>query len=128
MTINPFEFRTVPSMQVAWGGAQRLGEILSGRFQARKALLITDAGLIKAGLIKPIADALAASGFNVTIFDKVVADPPEHIVADCVESARQIGVDIVIGLGGAHRSISPSSWLSFWFPTRRLPTCTVSAT
>jgi alcohol dehydrogenase class IV len=100
MTINPFEFRTVPSMQFAWGGAQRLGEILSGRFQARKALLITDAGLIKAGLIKPIADALAASGFNVTIFDKVVADPPEHIVADCVESARQIGVDIVIGLGG----------------------------
>lgn len=100
MTINPFEFRTVPSMQVAWGGAQRLGEILSGRFQARKALLITDAGLIKAGLIQPIADALAASGFNVTIFDKVVADPPEHIVADCVESARRLGVDIVIGLGG----------------------------
>ncbi|MCZ7865984.1 iron-containing alcohol dehydrogenase [Agrobacterium salinitolerans] len=100
MTINPFEFRTVPSIQVAWSGAQRLGEILSGRFQTRKALLITDAGLIKVGLIKPIADALVASGFNVTIFDKVVADPPEHIVADCVESARRIGVDIVIGLGG----------------------------
>lgn len=64
MTINPFEFRTVPSMQVAWGGAHRLGGILSGRFQARKALLITDAGLIKAGLIKPIADALAASGLT----------------------------------------------------------------
>lgn len=100
MTINPFEFRTVPAMQVAWGGAQRLGEILSGRFQARKAMLITDAGLIKAGLIAPIAKALVASGFSVEIFDKVVADPPEHIVADCVESARQAGVDIVIGLGG----------------------------
>jgi alcohol dehydrogenase class IV len=100
MTINPFEFRTVPAMQVAWGGAQRLGEILSGRFQARKAMLVTDAGLIKAGLIAPIAEALAASGFSVEIFDRVVADPPEHIVTDCVESARQAGVDLVIGLGG----------------------------
>lgn len=100
MTINPFEFRTVPAMQVAWGGAQRLGEILSGRFQARNAMLITDAGLIKAGLITPIAEALAASGFGVEIFDKVVADPPEHIVADCVASAKESGVDIVIGLGG----------------------------
>lgn len=100
MTMNPFEFRTVPAMQVAWGGAQRLGETLAGRFQARKAMLITDAGLIKAGLIAPIADALTSSGFSVVIFDKVVADPPEQIVTDCVAAARQAGVDIVIGLGG----------------------------
>lgn len=98
--MNAFEFRTVPSMQVAWGGAQRLGEILSGRFEARKAMLITDAGLIKAGVIAPIVTALKDGGFNVEIFDKVVADPPEHIVADCVESARASGIDIVIGLGG----------------------------
>ena len=76
MTINPFEFRTVPSMQVAWGGAAKLGEILAGRFSQRKALLITDSGLVKTGLIQPIADTLSSSGFSVEIFDKVVADPP----------------------------------------------------
>lgn len=100
MTINPFEFRTVPSMQVAWGGAAKLGDILAGRFVQRKALLITDSGLVKAGLIKPIAEALSVSGFSVETFDKVVADPPEHVVAECVASAKAFGADIVIGLGG----------------------------
>jgi alcohol dehydrogenase class IV len=98
--MNAFEFRTVPSMQVAWGGAQRLGEILGSRFAQRKAMLITDAGLIKAGVIAPIVTALTDGGFHVEIFDKVVADPPEHIVAECVASARAAGIELVIGLGG----------------------------
>jgi alcohol dehydrogenase class IV len=100
MTMNAFEFRTVPSMEVAWGGAKRLGEILTPLFAARNALLVTDAGLVKAGLIGPIVESLKAGGLKVSVFDKVVADPPEHVVHGCVEEARKAGVDIVIGLGG----------------------------
>ncbi|HCD83986.1 MAG TPA: alcohol dehydrogenase, partial [Agrobacterium sp.] len=100
MIINPFEFRTVPSIQVAWGGARRLGELLSVRFPERRAQLITDSGLMKAGLVAPVAEALSRSGFSVTIFDRVVADPPEQIVTECVASAKESGTYIVIGLGG----------------------------
>lgn len=100
MSFNDFEFRTVPSLQVEWGGAHRLGDNLAARFSQRKALLITDSGLVKAGLIAPIAAALQQSGFGVMIFDKVVADPPEHVVSACVDAARQADIDIVIGLGG----------------------------
>lgn len=100
MIINPFEFRSVPSIQVAWGGARRLGELLSVRFPERRAQLITDSGLMKAGLVAPVAEALSRSGFSVTIFDRVVADPPEQIVTECVASAKESGTDIVIGLGG----------------------------
>ncbi|MEH6788818.1 MAG: iron-containing alcohol dehydrogenase [Paracoccus sp. (in: a-proteobacteria)] len=98
--INPFEFRTVPATQVAWEGAKRLGEIVGSRFAARRALLVTDAGLVKAGLIAPIVANLNDVGFEVTVFDKVVPDPPESVVQGCVEEARQAGADIVIGLGG----------------------------
>lgn len=98
--MNVFEFRTVPSMQIEWGGAQRLGENLGARFAARKIMLVTDAGLVKAGLIAPVVTALKQGGFSVEIFDKVVADPPEHIVADCAQSAREADIDLVIGLGG----------------------------
>lgn len=100
MTFNSFEFTTVPSLRVEWGGAQHLGETLAARFLQRKALLITDGGLVKAGLIEPIAESLKQSGFSVIVFDKVVADPPEHIVSECVTTARQAHVDIVVGLGG----------------------------
>lgn len=100
MTINPFEFRTVPAIEMKWGGAQELGAIVAGRFAARNALLVTDSGLIKAGLIAPIEASLEKAGFKVTTFDKVVADPPEHIVHACAKVAREAGADIVIGLGG----------------------------
>ena len=100
MTINPFEFRTVPSIEMAWGGAQRLGEIAAARFSQRNALLVTDEGLIKSGLIGPIAENLRQAGFKITIFDKVVADPPEAVLNQCVDEARTAQVDIVIGLGG----------------------------
>lgn len=100
MTINPFEFRTVPSIEVKWGGAQELGIIVAARFRARNALLVTDAGLIKAGLIAPIEASLRSAGFTVTLFDRVVADPPETVVHACADAARAAQADIVIGLGG----------------------------
>lgn len=100
MTINPFEFRTVPALEIAWGGARKLGENLAGRFASRKAFLVTDSGLIKAGLIAPVVENLEAAGFSTVTFDKVVADPPESVVLDAAAAARSAGADIVIGLGG----------------------------
>ena len=98
--MQPFEFRTVPSILVEWSGAQRLGEILSGRFTARKALIVTDGGLVKAGLLQPVEKSLCDYGFNVVVFDRVIADPPEAIVLDAARLAQDQHIDIVIGLGG----------------------------
>lgn len=98
--MQPFEFRTVPSILVEWSGAQRLGEILSGRFTARKALIVTDGGLVKAGLLRPVEKSLRDYGFDVVVFDRVIADPPEAIVLDAARLAQDQHIDIVIGLGG----------------------------
>ncbi|MCU7369317.1 iron-containing alcohol dehydrogenase, partial [Pantoea stewartii] len=100
MTVNNFEFRTVSAIEMKWGGAQQLGSGLAARFTQRNALLITDAGLIKAGLIAPVIKNLEETGFRVTVFDEVVADPPETIVYRCVAAAQQARSDIIIGLGG----------------------------
>ncbi|MEW6316145.1 MAG: iron-containing alcohol dehydrogenase [Pseudomonadota bacterium] len=95
-----FDFQTVPSIQMEWSGAAHLGERLAARFPARRLLLVTDAGLVKAGLIEPILANLQSSGFTVTIFDAVVADPPESVLHACVQTARQQDTDIVLGFGG----------------------------
>ena len=71
---QPFEFRTVPSIQVEWSGAQRLGALLAPRFAARRALIVTDGGLVRAGLLGPVEASLKAEGFTVAVFDAVVAD------------------------------------------------------
>jgi len=95
-----FEFQTVPTIHMEWSGAARLGERLASHFPARRLLLVTDMGLVKAGLIAPIVADLKANGFAVTVFDAVTADPPERILHACVQSARQESSDIVLGLGG----------------------------
>ncbi|RCK50779.1 alcohol dehydrogenase [Thalassospira profundimaris] len=100
MTLNPFGFTTAADIYVEWGGSARLGELLAQRFAERNALLVTDRGLIDAGLIVPVKTALEAAGFAVSVFDDVVADPPEAIVMKSVDIARAQNVDIVIGLGG----------------------------
>ncbi|MFC7704602.1 iron-containing alcohol dehydrogenase [Plastorhodobacter daqingensis] len=100
MTLTPFSFVTPPRIHVEWDGARRLGELLGERFSARRALLVTDQGLIAAGLIAPVQASLAEAGFVVALFSDVVADPPEAVVEACVAVARDHGADIVIGLGG----------------------------
>lgn len=98
--MTPFTFNTVPSIEVSWGASRRLGALLSARFAARRVLLVTDAGLVKAGIVPPVAARLEEAGFSVRVFDKVVADPPEPLVAECVAAGKEAGSDLVLGIGG----------------------------
>ena len=98
--LKPFEFNTVAGLWVEWGGAARLGELLAGWFAERRLLVVTDAGLYRAGLLGPAEASLATAGFEVTVFDGVLADPAETILLDCVARARSAGCDLVIGIGG----------------------------
>ncbi|MDR3493746.1 MAG: iron-containing alcohol dehydrogenase [Ancalomicrobiaceae bacterium] len=100
MTISPFAFRAVPTIEVCWEGARRLGEIVADRFNARKPLIVTDPGLVKAGLIAPIAASMKSAGLDVLVFDNIVPDPPETAIHDALSAARTHGADIVVGLGG----------------------------
>ncbi len=100
MSFTPFSFTTVGQIHVEWGAAARLGALLGQWFPARRLLLVTDKGLHKAGVLEPARASLAAAGFSVTVFDDVVADPPEAVLLDCVALGREAGADIVLGLGG----------------------------
>ncbi len=97
---QPVRFDTVPSILQEWGAARRLGEILAAWTERRSVLVVTDGGLHKAGVLEGAKASLAAAGFCVTVFDEVVADPPEAVLLRCVEHARAARVDLVIGLGG----------------------------
>ncbi|MGA5722361.1 iron-containing alcohol dehydrogenase, partial [Ralstonia thomasii] len=97
---QPVRFDTVPSILQEWGAARRLGELLAAWTERRSVLVVTDGGLHKAGVLESAKASLATAGFRVTVFDEVVADPPEAVLLRCVEHARAARVDLVIGLGG----------------------------
>jgi alcohol dehydrogenase class IV len=97
--MSTFTFETAPKIICEQGGAARLGEIAKG-LGVTRLFLVTDAGLVKAGLIEGALTSLAACGVPVTVFSDVLADPPELSVQAAVDAARAAGVDGVVGFGG----------------------------
>ena len=96
-----FAFSTVPNIISELGAAQQLGSHVARLFpDARRALLVTDPGFLKTGLVEAPMASLLAAGIQVKIYSEVVADPPEAVVLEAVASARTHHTDIVIGLGG----------------------------
>lgn len=95
-----FAFDGPGALLVEWGGAARLGPLMAGWFAARRVLIVTDRFLHEAGLLTAAKASLSEAGFSVTVFDAVVADPPEAVLMQAVDQARAQGCDVVLGLGG----------------------------
>jgi alcohol dehydrogenase class IV len=63
-------------------------------------LLVTDAGLVQAGIVPRVQAALEDKGVSVAVFSGVEPDPRVEIVAACVEAARAAQAKVLVGLGG----------------------------
>jgi alcohol dehydrogenase class IV len=97
----PFGFSTVPNIVCELGAAARIGALVAQHFPGtRRALVVTDAGFLKTGLLEQPLAALREAGLHVSIFSDVVADPPEAVVLKAADEARANETDLVIGWGG----------------------------
>ncbi|HVY47675.1 MAG TPA: iron-containing alcohol dehydrogenase, partial [Minicystis sp.] len=74
------------------GEARRLG--------GTRALVVTDEGVVRAGLTAPVERSLRAAGVDVHVFDKVLGNPIEKNVHDGVAAFRASGADLVVAIGG----------------------------
>ncbi len=66
----------------------------------KKALIVTDADLIKFGVVKKITDLLDVNNLAYTIYDKVKANPSVDVVKEGVETFKNSGADYMIAIGG----------------------------
>lgn len=66
----------------------------------KKALIVTDADLVKFGVVKKITDLLDKNNMAYAIYDKVKANPSVTVVKDGVEAFKQAGADYMIAIGG----------------------------
>ncbi|HSV82469.1 MAG TPA: iron-containing alcohol dehydrogenase [Ramlibacter sp.] len=96
--MTAFSFETTPRIVCARGAAARLAEYVKGLGQ--RVLIVTDAALVKAGLVEPATRSLEAAGLRAFVFADVLPDPPEQRVLEAVAFARSHAVDVVVGLGG----------------------------
>src|SRR5262249_34509840 len=87
------------SVIVERGGAAGLGKRALA-LGASRVLLVTDAFLLRSGMLEAACADLQAQGIELLLFSDVVADPPAGVVQACAAQARNAGVDLVIGFGG----------------------------
>ena len=67
---------------------------------ADKALIVTDEGVMGAGLIRGIEESLSSAGLRTRVFDKVEAEPPARIVDECLQVNEEEKYDVIVGVGG----------------------------
>ena len=66
----------------------------------KKALIVTDADLVKFQVVKKVTDILDTNKMAYEIFDKVKANPSVEVVQAGVEAFRKAGADYMIAIGG----------------------------
>jgi alcohol dehydrogenase class IV len=70
------------------------------RLGARRAFIVTDSILVKAGLLAQTTEPLAAMNVTFAHFDGVTPEPGVELVRECVAAARAFNPDVIFGLGG----------------------------
>jgi alcohol dehydrogenase class IV len=81
------------------GAIQRLPAQVA-RLKMRRPLVVTDAGLVKAGIAQRVYDVLKSAGVEFAVFDRVQLDPTEKDVFAGLEAYRQHQCEGIIALGG----------------------------
>lgn len=93
-------FRTVPSIQIQWGGLAHLGEYIKNTWDKKRLFLVSDSGIVALGLLNPFLDDCKANGIEVALYSDIVADPPEAVVLKAVDAAKAHQADMVVSVGG----------------------------
>ncbi len=65
-----------------------------------RALIVTDPGVMNAGLVFLVEDALRSEKIDFEVYAGVEPEPPARIVDEAAEVARKGAFDIIIGFGG----------------------------
>ena len=90
----------IPSVTlIGVGASQQLPEKL-GMIGAKKPLLVTDQGIVKAGILKQVTDVLDAKKVAYAIYDKTIPNPTDLNVIEGVEVYKKNSCDGIITLGG----------------------------
>jgi alcohol dehydrogenase len=97
--IQSFDFILPTKIRYGIGMVKVLGEELR-LLKANKVMVITDKGLVKAGLVNSITELIRAEGLSYIIYDEIEANPKDYNVELAAETARKQSIDTIVAFGG----------------------------
>ena len=97
--INDFEFVLPTRIIYGEGSIRKLPDEIR-KMNNKKPLLVTDKGLIAAGIAAKITDVLEEAGIEYAVFDGIQPNPRDTTVAETAEFAVANNTDMLIAVGG----------------------------
>ena len=97
--INSFDFVLPTKIRYGIGMVKVLGEELR-LLKAKKVMIITDKGLVKAGLTHKVTELIQIEGISFIIYDEIEANPKDYNVELAAETARRESIDVIVAFGG----------------------------
>ena len=98
--MQSFDFQSSTRVVFGENVLDQLGD-LTRALGGLRVLLVTDPGIIRAGIPEKALDSLKAASLDTFVFDGVAENPTSRHVADGARFAKdQGGIDLLIGLGG----------------------------
>lgn len=98
--MTPFSYLCSTKIEFGCNSIQKLPNALIELGFGRRLLLVTDPGLVDAGIAAKVTDILEQGGYSVTLFSDVLPNPRDH---DCTKGAELFlsrWCDAVIAVGG----------------------------
>jgi len=97
--IHNFSFHTTPQLHFGQGSLERLPQELK-QWLPQSVLLVSDPGVLKAGITAKVEALVVDAGCRVSIFSEVEPDPRIETAEACADVARSCKADVIIGVGG----------------------------
>ena len=94
-----FTFHSPTRLLVGRGSVSEIPQLLSERPE-KKALVVTDKGLVKAGVAQQSIRVLENAGIPFVVYDGVEENPPAHVVHACFDLYESAGCDWLLAIGG----------------------------
>src|SRR5438477_11905179 len=92
-------FHSAVSLVFGRHAAAQIGEIAK-RLPARRAFVVTDAVLERAGVVTQVTGPLREAGVAVELFNGGRPEPSLKLIADCAAAAGNYGPDCIVAVGG----------------------------
>ena len=97
--MSDFIFNTTRTIINEIGAAEKLARICFD-LDVQRVLLITDSGIVDAGLLRSVLPGFSELKIDVRAFQDVEPDPSDLTVINATEAATDMNAQLIVGMGG----------------------------
>ncbi|MDX1417735.1 MAG: iron-containing alcohol dehydrogenase [Candidatus Promineifilaceae bacterium] len=97
--MKTFKFQSKTKFVAGPGSVDQVGAE-AANLGAERVMIVTDPGIVKAGLLDAVLFSLNAAGIKTAVYDQVTPNPTDQTALEGAECASEAGAQALVALGG----------------------------